>query len=127
MKIGEQDVPTLEQWLALEAASARDASITSATSQANYAANVNGHGKFGNGRAELDLQSAERRDSEACGGAGSGGGFRLGVDPWLLSAGTARSLTAKLAESGGALVPISGWVSSLPRKNFGSYKPVSGF
>lgn len=80
MRVGEKGVPTVEQWLEQEAAGVRD-----------DAAAANGGGC---------------EDGE--GGEGSAGEFRLGVDPWLLSAGTARSLTAKLAESGGRLVKIVG-------------------
>lgn len=76
MRLGEQGVLSLEQWLEQEAAAVRDA-------------------------------AAKEGNEKAVGGGGTGG-FRVGVDPWLLSAGTARSLTSKLTKNGGCLVPISG-------------------
>lgn len=92
MRMGEQGVPTLEQWLSQEAAAVRDAAVAASA------------------LATLASTEGEVEDGVDGGGSGARGmaGFRLGVDPWLVSAGTARSLTAKLTESGGSLAPISG-------------------
>lgn len=103
MRIGERDVPTLEQWLTQAASASRDAEMASAASQA-----INGGETTSDVEARQGYQNGNRRDAEACGEWPSGCGFRLGVDPWLLSAGTARSLNAKLGEIGGTLVPIAG-------------------
>lgn len=87
MRLGDQGVLSLEQWLAQEAAADRDAAA--------------GEGREGEDAADVP----------AGGESGSGvrtGKFRVGVDPWLVSTGTARSLASKLAESGGCLVPIIG-------------------
>lgn len=109
MRIGERDVPTLEQWLTQAASAVRDAEIASAASRATDGAGLGDGGKAMSGmEARQRYQNGNGGGAEACGEWPSGGGFRLGVDPWLLSAGTARSLNAKLGENGGTLVPISG-------------------
>ncbi|CAM9209508.1 unnamed protein product, partial [Hapterophycus canaliculatus] len=115
MRLGEQGVPSLEQWLEQEAAAVRDAGTTAAATVAAVAVaaaaavSEQKGGEDAGPRREAGLTGEE--DPSASNGSGKTttavGGFRLGVDPWLLSAGTARSLTAKLAESGGCLVPIS--------------------
>lgn len=102
MRIGERDVPTLEQWLTQAASAIRDAEMASAASRATNDARLADGGK-----TTSDVE-ARRGCQNGNGEWPSGGGFRLGVDPWLLSAGTARSLNARLGEIGGTLVPIVG-------------------
>lgn len=114
MRLGEQGVLSLEQWLEQEAAAVRDTEAAGA-----------GQGKEGKDAAGPGEQTASIAAAAAAaagggvpgatsvdGGVGKGGartgGFRVGVDPWLLSAGTARALTSKLSKNGGCLVPISG-------------------
>lgn len=136
MRLGEKGVLSLEQWLEQEAAAVRDAEISAAAAAAAgtpvAAAAVSGrkqvedatrprHETVSTGAvssataavaADGGGNGAGGGEPSAINGTGKGptgvGGFRVGVDPWLLSAGTARSLTTKLAESGGCLVPISG-------------------
>ncbi len=113
MRLGEQGVLSLEQWLEQEAVVVRDAEVAAAAPAAATPAAVDG--KEAENTAEPGGLTAPMADSAAgaapegnCVAASGGGGLRVGVDPWLLSAGTARSLTAKLAKGGGCLVPISG-------------------
>lgn len=94
MRVGEQGVPTVEHWLELEAAGVRDAAATATTTDG-------GGGKGGEGGKASAAAVVAQKFAK-----GSEGEFRLGVDPWLLSAGTARTLTAKLAGSGGRLVKV---------------------
>lgn len=109
MRIGERDVPTLEQWLTQAASAIRDAEMASAASRATNDARLADGGKITSDmEARRGCQNGNGRDAETYGEWPSGGGFRLGVDPWLLSAGTARSLNARLGEIGGTLVPIVG-------------------
>lgn len=91
--MGEQGVPTLEKWLSEEATDLRDSKNAS-------------EGVENKERTEDGTGSMEpKKEGE---GKKGEGGFRLGVDPWLVSAGTARSLKAKLTGSGGGLVAIPG-------------------
>lgn len=94
MRIGEQGVPTLEEWVGQQAAATRD-SNTGTTSD-TVAASIP--------QTESTEVSAGQDPTPE---EPSKSVFRLAVDPWLLSAGTARSLSAKLAEAGGSLVPIA--------------------
>ena len=108
MRLGEQGVLSLEQWLEREAAAVRDGEAAAAKE---------GDEPAGRGQQPTSVSVAAAggglpSSTSVGGGVGEGGagtgGFRVGVDPWLLSAGTARSLTSKLAKNGGCLVPISG-------------------
>lgn len=129
MRLGEKGILSLEQWLEQEAAAVRDDAETSAASAAAAVSEPKQREDAMGPRHETAASDAISSSSSAAtiaaaadaGGGevpsainGSGkdstnvGGFRLGVDPWLLSAGTARSLTTKLVESGGGLMPISG-------------------
>eukprot|EP00752_Nemacystus_decipiens_P016215 g14500.t1 len=107
MRLGEQGVLSLEQWLEQEAAAVRDAEAASEAKE--------GKGAAGQALQQSDPVAAEgglpnaTSAGEGIEGGGAGTrGFRVGVDPWLLSTGTARSLTSKLTKNGGCLVPISG-------------------
>lgn len=102
MRLGEQGVLSVEQWLEQEAAADRDA-MASAAAAKKYRESASAD------YSELPTSSATSVGGDG-GGAGTGTqGFRVGVDPWLLSAGTARSLTSKLTKNGGCLVPTSGY------------------
>lgn len=91
MRIGEQGVPTVEDWVGQEAATVRDASLAEALAERRGLGEVQDRGTGNEQGAEAPRRS-----------------FRLGVDPWLLSTRTARSLNAKLTEGGGSLVTIHG-------------------
>lgn len=123
MRIGERGVPTVEQWVEQEAAAIHSESTVAQTDPAasppspspNQTVVEGGQGGAGEEAeaAETSVSAAVVYSSvsasgEGGGGEGGGEGFRLGVDPWLVSAGTARSLSAKLSEGGGRLVPIKG-------------------
>ncbi|CAM9589959.1 unnamed protein product, partial [Ectocarpus fasciculatus] len=114
MRLGEKDVPSLEQWLEQEAATVRDAGVsttTTATAAAEEKEKEKEEDPAGPGSKATPVAVAAAPAVDGAGGDKGGvgvGGFRVGVDPWLLSAGTARTLTSKLTASGGCLVPISG-------------------
>lgn len=103
MRLGERGVLSLEQWLEQEAAAVRDAQADAGTKDEKEAA---GQGQQSTSEVSAAAGGGEP-PSATRDGAGTGG-FRVGVDPWLLSAGMARSLTSKLTKNGGCLVPISG-------------------
>ncbi|CAB1113141.1 unnamed protein product [Ectocarpus sp. CCAP 1310/34] len=111
MRLGEKDVPTLEQWLEQEAGTVRDAGVSAATTTAAAEEKHKEEDPAVPGSEATAVSVAVAPAADGAGGKKGGmgvGGFRVGVDPWLLSAGTARTLTSKLAASGGCLVPISG-------------------
>lgn len=114
MRLGEKDVPSLEQWLEQEAATVRDARVSATTATATAATEEKEKKEDPAESGSKATAAVAVATAPAVDGAGGvkGGlgvcGFRVGVDPWLLSAGTARTLTSKLAGSGGCLVPISG-------------------
>eukprot|EP00752_Nemacystus_decipiens_P008249 g7376.t1 len=104
MYLGEQGVLSLEQWLEHEAAAVREGE---AAAKAGKEAAELGHPSSSTAvRGGLPITTS------AHGGMGGNGvgtsGFRVGVDPRLMSTETARSLTSKLAKNGGCLVDISG-------------------
>ncbi|CAM9181008.1 unnamed protein product [Ectocarpus sp. 6 AP-2014] len=114
MRLGEKDVPTLEQWLEQEAATVRDARVSAAAATTTAAAEEKEKEEdpaVPGSKATAVSVAVAPAAADGAGGEKGGvgvGGFRVGVDPWLLSAGMARTLTSKLAASGGSLVPISG-------------------
>lgn len=115
MRLGEKDVPTLEQWLEQEAATVRDARVSAAAATTTAVAEEKEKEEdpaVPASEATAVSVAVAPAAADGAGGEKGGvgvGGFRVGVDPWLLSAGTARTLTSKLAASGGCLVPISGY------------------
>ncbi len=107
MRIGEQGVLSLEQWLEQEAAAVRDAEAAAAAAREGDEAA--GHGQQSHSVAAGGGLPSTTSVYGGMGGGGAGtGGFRVGVDPWLMSTRTARSLKSKLEKNGGCLVPISG-------------------
>lgn len=112
MRLGEQGVLSLEQWLEQEAAAVRDAEATAAAKEGEKEGKEavgHGHQSMSNSVSAggILLSTTSIYGGLGVNGAGTGG-FRVGVDPWLLSTETARSLTSKLEKNGGCLVPISG-------------------